>query len=127
MHVTLFGRRTGSLSHFAPPRKSVNKQGYAGGLKQLKTTVKTRKLQVLYGRKHVKQHTLSLWDKQRTEGKIGEQYDDLKYITVALVNNSKQMTKRNTNKICFSAYIMPDEGLRAPQQMPNCQLQTTRK
>ena len=73
MHMMLlFGCQTGGLSHFAPPRKSVNKQGYAGGLKQLKTPVKTRKIQVQYGRKHVEQHTLSLWDKQRTEGKIGE-------------------------------------------------------
>src|SRR5258707_273089 len=65
--------------------------------------------------------------KQRTGGGIGERYDDLKYSTGALVNHSKQMTKRNGNKICFSAYIRPVEGLRAPRQMLNCHIRKTRK
>src|SRR5258705_5556199 len=69
---------------------------------------------------------LSLSNAQKTEERKRRRYDELKYSTGALVNHSKQMTKRNGNKICFLRYET-EMKVCARRQMPSCHIQNTRK
>jgi hypothetical protein len=69
---------------------------------------------------------LSLSDAQKTEERKKGRNDELKYSTGALVNHSKQMTKRNGNRICFLRY-MTETKVRARRQMPSCHIRNTRK
>src|SRR5882762_2351476 len=69
---------------------------------------------------------LSLSVTQKTEERKRGRNDELKYSTGDLVNHSKQMTKRNGNRICF-LYNMTETKVRARRQMPSCHIRNTRK